>query len=183
VVDSIELRCGPVVLAIALAVAACSSSPRASQAATDGTFNVAVSVPSGTHHASEALDVVATLTYQGPAPSIAVDGDDVGLVHFTFKQLDGARVGASVSDLMCAPQTTLLRGTAATFRPGKSIGWVDYDPNASFDTQPSADPDVHLSAGRWQIIATAQIWDSRTCYGASPDHTISTPPLVLDVVP
>jgi len=68
-----------------------------------------------------------------------VDGDDVGLVHFTFKQLDGTRVGASISDLMCAPQTTLLRGTAATFRPGESIGWVDYDPDASFDTQPSAD--------------------------------------------
>ena len=89
VVDSIELRCKVVVLAIALAVAACSSAPRASQAATDGTFVVTVSVPSGTHHASDAPDVVATLTYQGPAPSIAVDGDDVGLVHFTFKQLDG----------------------------------------------------------------------------------------------
>ena len=143
-VDSIELRCKVVVLAIALAVAACSSAPRASQAATDGTFVVTVSVPSGTHHASDAPDVVATLTYQGPAPSIAVDGDDVGLVHFTFKQLDGTRVGASISDLMCAPQTTLLRGTAATFRPGESIGWVDYDPDASFDTQPSADPDVHF---------------------------------------
>jgi hypothetical protein len=40
VVDSIKTRCGMVVLAIALAVSACSSAPPTTQTATDGTFEV-----------------------------------------------------------------------------------------------------------------------------------------------
>lgn len=64
-VDSIKARCEMVVVAIALAVAACSSAPPTIQTAADGTFELKMSLPPGTHHPADALDIVATLTYDG----------------------------------------------------------------------------------------------------------------------
>ena len=183
-VDSIKARCGMVVLAIALAVAACSSAPSTTQTATDGTFELKMSLPPGAHHAADALDIVATLTYDGPQPSITVDGDDEGFVWFSFKQLDGSReMGGPLSRLICSPSTTMVRGTSATFRPAKSVAYGADDPNATFYSQWASDPEVHLPAGRWQILATAQIWEGETCMGAKPDHVIPLPPLLVDVVP
>jgi hypothetical protein len=163
------------------ACASCASASGSTETASDGTFSVTVSVPATTHHASDALDVSATLTYLGPQPSIGVDGDSLGLVFFTFTQLDGTRSMAPVSILMCAAPTTLQRQAPATFRPVKSIGWTAEDPNAAFYQQWASDPQVHLPAGRWQILATAQIYVGTACYGGTPDHKIVTPPLVLDV--
>ncbi len=183
-VDSIKPRRGIVLLAIALAVAACSSAPATTQTATDGTFELNVSLPPGTHHAADALDIVATLTYDGPQQSIAVDSADDGFVWFSFKQLDGSReMGGPLSRLICSPSTTMVRGTPATFRPAKSVAYGADDPNASFYSQWASDPEVHLPAGRWQILATAQIWEGETCIGSKPDHVISLPPLLVDVVP
>jgi hypothetical protein len=156
---------------------------RSTESASDGTFSVTLSVPATTHHAADALDVFATLTYGGPEPSIAVDGDSMGLVAFTFTQLDGTRSMVPVSDLMCAAPTTLQRQVGATFRPVKSIGWIAEDPNAAFYKQWASDPQVHLPPGRWQILATAQIYVGTACYGGTPDHKLVTPPLVLDVAP
>jgi hypothetical protein len=183
-VDSIKARCGMVVLAIALAVAACSSAPPTTQTATDGTFELKVSLPPGTHHAADALDIVTTLTYDGPQLSITVDSDDEGFVWFSFKQLDGSReMGGSFSRLICSPSTTMVRGKSATFRPAKSVVFGADDTNAPFYRQWASDPEVHLPAGRWQILATAQIWEGETCMGAKPDHVISLSPLLVDVVP
>jgi hypothetical protein len=183
-VDSIKAQCGVVVLAIALAVSACSSTPPTTQTATDGTFEVTVSVPPGAHHAADALGVVATLTYEGPQPSITVDTGDEGFVFFSFKQLDGSReMGGPISRLICSPSTTMVRGSSATFRPAKSVAYGADDPSAAFYRQWASDPELHLPAGRWQIVATAQIWDAETCIGAKADHVISLPPLLVDVVP
>jgi hypothetical protein len=183
-VDSIKAQRGMVVLVIALAVAACSSASPTTQTATDGTFVVRVSVPPGTHHASDAVGVVAILTYEGPQPSITVDSGDEGFVWFSFKQLDGSReMGGPLSRLICSPSTTMVRGSSATFRPAKSVVYGADDPNAAFYSRWASDPEVHLPAGRWQIVATAQIWDGETCIGAKPDHVITLPPLLVDVVP
>ena len=57
------------------------------------------------------------------------------------------------------------------------------DPNAAFYSRWTSDPELHLPAGRWQIVATAQIWDGETCMGAKPGHVIAPPPLLVDVVP
>lgn len=173
------------VLAAAMVAIACSSPApvtRTSETTTDGTFSVTISVPASDHHASDALDVFATLTYEGPQPSIGVDGDSIGLVFFTFTQLDGTRSMVPASLLMCAP-TTLQRDTAATFRPVKAIGWTAEDPNAAFYQEWASDPQVHLPAGRWQILARAQIYVGTACYGGKPDHNLVTPPLVVDVAP
>jgi hypothetical protein len=155
---------------------------RSTESASDGTFCVTLSVSATTHHAVDALDIFATLTYQGPQPSIAISGDSMGLVFFTFTQLDGTRSMVPVSDLMCAP-TTLERQATATFRPVKSIGWTAEDPNAAFYKQWASDPQVHLPAGRWQILATAQIYVATSCYGGTPDHKLVMPPLIVDVAP
>ena len=173
------------VLAAALLAAGCASSApglSSNETATDGTFTVTVSAPATTH-SSDALDVFATLTYQGPQPSIGVDGDSMGLVSFTFTQLDGTRSMVPASDLMCAAPTTLQRQAAATYRPVKSIGWMAEDPTAAFYQQWASDPQVRLPAGRWQIIATALIYVGTACYGGTPDHKLVTPPLVVDVMP
>jgi hypothetical protein len=183
-VGAIMLRCGTVVLAIALVVAACSPAPPTTQTATDETFEVQVSVPTGTHHAADALGVVATLTYEGPQPSITVDSDDEGFVFFSFKQLDGSlEMGGLMSRLICASSTTMLRGSSVTFRPAKSVAYRADDPNAAFYSRWASDPEIHLPAGRWQIIATAQVWDGETCMGAKPGHVITPASLLLDVVP
>ena len=183
-VDSIKAGRGMVVLAIAFAVSACSTPPPTTQTTTDGTFEVEVSVPAGAHHAADALDVVATLTYEGPRPSITVDAGDGGFVFFSFKQLDGnLEMGGHVSRLICSPSTTMVRRSSATFRPVKSVAYSADDPNAAVYRQWASDPEVHLPAGRWQIVATAQIWDAATCIGAKADHVISLPPLLVDVVP
>lgn len=166
---------------IRVAVSASAPGSRSTETATDGTFSVAVSAPATTH-SSDALDVFATLTYQGPQPSIDVDGDSMGLVFFAFTQLDGTRSMVPVSVLLCAA-TTLQRQAAATYRPVKSIGFTAEDPNAAFYQQWAADPQVHLPAGRWQIVATAQIYAATACYGGAPDHKLVTPPLVVDVTP
>jgi hypothetical protein len=182
VVDAIKLRLGMAVVAIGLTIGACSSGQPTAQTATDGTFQVTLSIPPGPHHAADALDVVATLTYQGPGSSITVDGDDEGLVWFSFKQLDGSRaMGGPLSRLICGSPTTLLRGSATTIRPAKSVAYAADDPNAAFYEQWASDPEIHLSAGRWQIVATAQIWDGPTCIGAKADHVITPAPLVVDV--
>jgi hypothetical protein len=174
------------ILTAALCVAACAPSTqagRSTQTTSDGTFSVTISVPATAHHASDALDVLATLTYLGPQPSIGVDGDSVGLVFFTFKQLDGTRSMAPVSIEICAAPATLQRQVPATFRPTKFMGWDGEDPNAAFYHQWVSDPEVHLPTGRWQIVATAQIWLGTACYSSMPDHKLVTPPLVLDVTP
>jgi hypothetical protein len=175
-----------VVLAAAVLAAGCASSGPGSwstQTATNGTFSVTIAAPATIHHASDALDVFATLTYQGPQPSIDVDGDSVGLVFFTFTQLDGTRAMAPMSILICALPTRLLRLAPATFRPGKSIAFSGDDPNADFYKQWAADPQVHLPAGRWQILATAQIFVGTACYGRTADYKLVTPPLVVEVAP
>jgi hypothetical protein len=174
------------VLAAAVLGTACASAApvtRTIETTADGTFSVTISVPATAHHASDALDVFATLTYQGPEPSIDVDGDSMGLVAFTFTQLDGTRSMVPASRLMCGAPTTLYRQAAATFRPVKSIGWGAEDPNAAFYQQWASDPQVHLPAGRWQILATAWIYMGTACYGGTPDHKLATPPLVVDVAP
>jgi hypothetical protein len=168
-----------------LAAGCASSAPGSwsTETATDGTFSVTVSAPATTHHASDALDVFASLTYEGPQPSIAVDGDSEGLVFLTFTQLDGTRSMVPVSIALCAAPTTLRREAAATYRPVKSIAWTAEDPNAAFYQQWASDPQVHLPAGRWQILATAQIHVGTACYGGTPDHKLVTPPLVVNVAP
>ena len=182
--NSINARSVVVVLAIALAAAACSSAQSTTQTATDGTFEVGVSVAPGTHHAADALDIVATLTYQGPQPSITVDGGDQGLVWFSFKQLDGSlAMDGGVSRLICSPSTTMARGSSASFRPAKSVGYGADDPNAAFYSRWASDAELHLPAGRWQIVVTAQIWDRESCMGTKPDHVITVSPLLVDVVP
>jgi hypothetical protein len=123
------------------------------------------------------------LTYQGPQPSITVDTGDEDFIAFSFKQLDGSlEMGGPISRLICAPSTTLVRGSSATFRPSKSVAYPADDPNAAFYSQWATDDEVHLPVGRWQISATALIWDGQTCIGAKPDHVIALPPLLLDVV-
>jgi hypothetical protein len=125
----------------------------------------------------------ATLTYQGAQPSIEVDGDSDGVVAFSFKQLDGTRSMDPVSRLMCGGPTSLVREVPATFRPTKSVGFSNDDPNEAFYREWAADPQVHLPAGRWQIVATAQIYVGTSCYGGKPDHKLVTAPLMVDVAP
>jgi hypothetical protein len=183
-VDPIKVRSGMMVVTIVLAAAACSSAPPTTQTASDGTYELSVSIPPGGRHAADALEIVATLTYVGPEASIRVDGDDEGLVWFSFKQIDGSlEMGGPLSRLICSPPTTLLRGSAATFSPAKVVAFDEHEPNAAFYERWASDPEVHLPAGRWLIVATAQLWDGETCIGAKPDHVITPAPLLLEVTP
>jgi hypothetical protein len=183
-VGTTKIGCVMMVLATTLAVAACASPEPTIQTATDGIFEATVSVPPGVHNEADALGLVATLTYVGPDGSVTVDGDDEGFFWFRYRQLDGNReMGGDLSRLICGSPVTLLHGSSATFRPTRAVAYKADDPNAAFYQKWAADPDFRLPAGRWEIVAAAQIWDGETCIGSSPDHVISLAPLVVNVAP
>jgi hypothetical protein len=77
-----------------------------------------------------------------------------------------------ISTLRDIPRTLLRRGRCA------AVAGVDM-----LRSRCGRDPELHLPAGRWQILATAQIREGETCIGAKPDHVITLPPLLVDVVP
>jgi hypothetical protein len=154
-----------------------------SETVTDGSYQLVVTLSPGSRRATDALDVQATLTYLGPEATTVVTASDLGLVSFSFQQLDGSLRMDPVSRLMCSSPTTLTRREPATFRPVKSIAYVGEDPNAEFYRAWYEDPVLHLPRGRWQIVAQSTIYDGTTCIASAPSHQLTSPPLVFDVVP
>ena len=166
----------------ALLVAGCGA-VETTRTARDDLFVLTTTVPRLTYRANDEIDVQARLTYVGSEPEVTVLGPDYGLVTIWFKQLDGPLHMAPLSILMCSRQfITLKRGVAVAFPPAKP--GAAYDPNAptaSFYRSWNADPKLHLPVGRWQIQSRLS-----TCGGTGPggnDHVLTTPPLIVSVVP
>ena len=98
-------------------------------------------------------------------------------------QLDGRLVMAPGSNAICAHElTTLERGRAVNIVPYWSVGFDLEDPDAAFYERWRSDPQLHLPAGTWHVVAQALI-----CAGPAPadnqDHLLRTPPLVLTIRP
>jgi hypothetical protein len=148
-----------------LVVTSCASgpsttTPTATAAATpigvglaeDGAFRLSIHAASGTQKASEAIDVLATLTYIGGAQTMTAVGSGSGLVGFSLRQLDGhLTMGwAHTNDCHTYP---MERGVVVPMAFVKSAGFIGEDPDAAFWRAYLADPVMHLPVGTWQIDA------------------------------
>jgi hypothetical protein len=169
-------------LAITAVVATSCTRPELTKTASDGQYQLAVTVSRLTYRTADPIDVSAALTYTGPEERVDVQGVDAGLVIFSFKQIDGSLGIEPASRLMCGAEVSLDKGSSTTFKPTKSALWDASQPTASFYLSWVADPQVHLPPGQWSVVSHLAI-----CPLAAPsdaaDHALSTAPLVLTVTP
>lgn len=129
-----------------------AATPIAVGLAQDGAFRLTIHAAGATNKASEALDVLATLTYIGSAPTMTVVGSGDGLVGFSLRQLDGRlKMGWSHSDDCQTYQ--METGQAVPMPYVKSAALAGEDPDEAFWRAWIADPVLHLPAGTWQIDA------------------------------
>lgn len=96
---------GPAI-AMALLLGGCGTGP--TRTISDGRFVLELTASRLDYRVGDAVDVRATLRYAGREPSITVLPDDVGLVAFTFRQLDGPGLMRPISNLMCSGQDERL---------------------------------------------------------------------------
>lgn len=143
---------------VAALVGACSSDP--SPAASPSTavaqgqgFVLAMAVPTDHFALGQAIDVRTTLTWTGAAPNVTIWGSGMGPVGFLFEELTGRR--RTIGGVMTADcsRHSYDRGVATSIPLGKSAAWSADDPNAAFFQEFSADPVLHLPAGRWRVTA------------------------------
>jgi hypothetical protein len=151
---------GAALLTAAL-LAACSSQPSPDQtpptaiAAGQG-FALAMGVPADHFAVGQAIDVLTTLTWTGPAPKATIWGSGSGPVIFLFEDLTGRHRmpgGAMTAD--CAKHP-FAQGVATSIPFHKSGGWIADDPDAAFFREFFADPLLRLPAGNWRITADVE---------------------------
>ncbi len=171
-----------IVAASLVLLAACGAVGPIQATARDDSYVLTVRVPRVTYHAADAIDVVATLTYVGTAPSARVSGDSGGLVAFRFKQLDGPLEMAPVSRWICRDYA-LTPGVPISQRVVKSIGFSADDPNAAFYGAWYSDPAVHLPAPTWRIEAGAAMYDGSGCGQAGSSPWTLSASITLRVLP
>jgi hypothetical protein len=112
-----------------------------------------MAVPADHFAVGQAIDVRTTLTWTGGAPNVTIWGSGMGPVGFLFEELTGPKRtigGVMTSD--CS-RHSYDRGVATAIPLGKSAAWGPDDPDAAFFQEFSADPVLHLPAGRWRITA------------------------------
>ncbi len=123
---------------------------------TDGLFRLTAHTDHATYHSDDAIGMHAVVTFLGPAATFPATGSGSGLVNFDVRQLDGPLVIQGVWTADCAPQPQMVANKPRTYVFTKSGG---FDPSASPDFWNAyfADPLLHLPAGRWSLVAEADI--------------------------
>ena len=146
--------------------------------AQDRVFRVTVHVGRQTYRTTEAIDLLATLTYLGPDSRSVVVGSGSGLVGFTLRQLDGhLEIGwAMTSDCHIY---SMDRDVVVPTQYVKSGGFADTDPDAAFMRAFLADKLLHLPAGTWQVDAVLDAYVG-SCGGERHQLTASA---LVQIVP
>ena len=141
----------------ALLLAGCSSEPPPDEplaaVAQGGGFVLAMTLPTNHFVIGDAIDVRTTMTWSGPAQNVVLRASGSGPVAFIFQELTGRRRilgGAMTAD--CA-QHPFAQGVATPIPLRKSGGWSADDPDAPFYEAFYRDPQLHLPAGRWRVMA------------------------------
>jgi hypothetical protein len=159
------LAAAVLILVLALAAASMGGAPAPSPtgnvaAMTDGTFEMSIQAPK-THYAiDEPIEVLATLEYLGPEPSIDVSSAP-GMPGFGVEQLDGSHRADPGYRLSCASRS-FDRGQPVAYPFSKSGGFSPEMPDADFMSRylnivdGRADPVLRLPAGTWRVFAEAQ---------------------------
>ena len=152
-----------------------------SESASDDLFVFTVTVPRTNFQTDEVIDIRASLEYLGPDTAIEVRPSDLGLVWFSFEQLDGPLAMGPFSHFICAQETVMLtRGKPLIIQPQKAASWTSEDPAASFYEAWAADPFLRLPAGQWSIATGAEMCDGKT---GDIGHRLRPAPLTLTISP
>ena len=151
----------------------------ASARAEGGGFILETSVPRRLWGPDEAIQVVTSLTYAGPAPRATIWASGSGVVAFDLVEVGGRRRmgGAATSDCASYPYERGVR-TAVPF--AKSGGWTGEDPDAAFYAAFFRDPQLHLPIGRWRITASASGFLAE-CEMNAPQLELKLAPIDVEV--
>ena len=84
-----------------------------------------------------------------------------GPLNFGYKELTGHREIGPASDAACAPHALSVEAPIVVAL-GKSGGWSDDQPDATFYRDFLTRPDIRLPAGDWPVTATASSSSART---------------------
>ena len=172
---------GPALAALLLAASslACDAEltpvdPPAAARAEGGGFILEAGVPKVRWSPEEAIEVVSSLTFVGPAPRQTIWASGSGVVAFAIAEIGGRRRmgGAATADCFPYPYERAVK-TAVPFR--KSGGWTGDDPDGAFYAAFFRDPQLHLPMGRWRITASVS--------GFLAECGANAPPLELELAP
>lgn len=120
----------------------------------DGDYQLTVSSPRATWGSDEAIEIEATLKYLGTESEVTLRGSGSGLIGFSLEELTGDLILGAASTADCATHT-IGPSEPITTAFIKSGGYSPEDADAAFWEAFFADPDLHLPAGEWEVIAAA----------------------------
>jgi hypothetical protein len=123
-----------------------------SDAARNGNFVLTLSSPRSTWTTEDAIEITATLSYDGNEPQVEIGGGG-GPVVFSLVQLEGGNaVLGGGQDLPCLRYP--LGPDAPLVWPFQKAGGHNDEP--PFDLAFFQDPELHLPPGRWEVRAALQ---------------------------
>lgn len=128
-----------------------------------GEFTLEISSPRRTWAVGEAIEMTATLTYDGSG-EVTIWGAGAGPISFSVREIGGTR---AMEGLMTYDEAPHQIGPAdpivVDYR--KSGGWSPGDdPNEAFYVEFFADPGFRLPAGRWEVEAWTRFATRRGPY-------------------
>jgi len=124
-----------------------------SASATDGDFELTLSVKQARYRAGQPILADATLSYSGSESSVRLWGSGLGVVGTSVRQLDGPINPGFATTSDCQPHDIAAESQMhVPFR--KSGSFSEDDPLIEFYRAFFADPLLRLPPGRWEIVAT-----------------------------
>lgn len=127
----------------------------------DDPFQLQLVLPRLTWTASEPITGMAILAYRGEETT-TIYGSASGVIAFTFDEVNGSRHVDAEMDAACAPHA-LDPATPINVDLFKSGMVTGNESDADFLRSFFADPEIHLPAGTWDIMASANFFEGEGC--------------------
>lgn len=123
----------------------------------DGTFRLVLEASQDRYRAGQPIEVVATVTYLGPAEHAVVRGSSHSLIGFAVESVQVPLRVSPAFTTDCAPHD-FVRDVPVEFPFAKSGGLSDGGPFASFHRSYFASDVLRLPAGKWRIGAGGSLY-------------------------
>lgn len=119
----------------------------------DASFRLTLEADQDRYRAGQAIEVMATLTYLGPADAVVARGSsNPGLIGFSVESDDPAIRISPAFTTDCGPHE-MTRDVAVEYPLAKSGGYSPDEPLAPFYAAYFASEELRLPAGTWTISA------------------------------
>jgi hypothetical protein len=122
---------------------------------TDGAFELTVRSAHGHVPDGEPIDVEASLTYQGPDPTVEICHDRGGPIMFGIREKVFGAIDLTPANQLVFAHSTLTRDIPLVKPFAKSGSFPGDDPAAASFRAFFADPVLRLPPGTWHIYAVA----------------------------